>query len=337
MITKRQNEILKVIVEEYIRTAKPVSSNRICKKLKCSSATIRNEMVALEELHLLEKNHFASGRIPSEEGYKYYVDNLMKPKNMTGEDMLKLQTIFRNNTLDLNDTIKKSIEIISEITNYTAVVLGGASKENRLKKVEVVPLEDNKILSIVITDKGVVQHKTLYLPNTVPKEDVKKTVELINKLVIGTPINEVSEKLEYEVKPIIKDYVGQYEVLYNTFYDAFHEFTSAQRENAYFGGRTNMLKQPEFTNIDKVKEILSKFEDIDSISKMKEEDNGINIYVGSETELTDDVSVIKTKYNIDGTEGTIAIIGPKRMEYDRVVTLLDYIKNNLGGQSGKEE
>lgn len=251
--------------------------------------------------------------------------------------MLKLQTIFRNNTLDLNDTIKKSIEIISEITNYTAVVLGGASKENRLKKVEVVPLEDNKILSIVITDKGVVQHKTLYLPNTVPKEDVKKTVELINKLVIGTPINEVSEKLEYEVKPIIKDYVGQYEVLYNTFYDAFHEFTSAQSENAYFGGRTNMLKQPEFTNIDKVKEILSKFEDIDSISKMKEEDNGINIYVGSETELTDDVSVIKTKYNIDGTEGTIAIIGPKRMEYDRVVTLLDYIKNNLGGQSGKEE
>ena len=294
-------------------------------------------MVALEELHLLEKNHFASGRIPSEEGYKYYVDNLMKPKNMTGEDMLKLQTIFRNNTLDLNDTIKKSIEIISEITNYTTVVLGGASKENRLKKVEVVPLEDNKILSIVITDKGVVQHKTLYLPNTVPKEDVKKTVELINKLVIGTPINEVSEKLEYEVKPIIKDYVGQYEVLYNTFYDAFHEFTSAQSENAYFGGRTNMLKQPEFTNIDKVKEILSKFEDIDSISKMKEEDNGINIYVGSETELTDDVSVIKTKYNIDGTEGTIAIIGPKRMEYDRVVTLLDYIKNNLGGQSGKEE
>ena len=294
-------------------------------------------MEALEELQKKKKNHFASGRIPSEEGYKYYVDNLMKPKNMTGEDMLKLQTIFRNNTLDLNDTIKKSIEIISEITNYTAVVLGGASKENRLKKVEVVPLEDNKILSIVITDKGVVQHKTLYLPNTVPKEDVKKTVELINKLVIGTPINEVSEKLEYEVKPIIKDYVGQYEVLYNTFYDAFHEFTSAQSENAYFGGRTNMLKQPEFTNIDKVKEILSKFEDIDSISKMKEEDNGINIYVGSETELTDDVSVIKTKYNIDGTEGTIAIIGPKRMEYDRVVTLLDYIKNNLGGQSGKEE
>ena len=330
MITNRQKEILKEIVEEYIKTAKPVSSNHICKKLKCSSATIRNEMVRLEELHFLEKNHFASGRIPSEEGYKYYVDNLMAPKDMTGEDMLKLQTIFRNNSLDLNDTIKKSIEIVSEITNYTAIVLGSSSKENRLKKVEVVPLEENRVLSIVITDRGVVQHKILNLPDKVSNEDVKKTVELINKLVVGTPINEVSEKLEYEVKPIIREYVNQYEALYNTFYDAFHEFTT-ERNNTYFGGRTNMLKQPEFNSIDKVKEILSKFEDADSISKMREEDNGINIYVGSETELMDDVSVIKTKYNVDGEEGTIAIIGPKRMEYGRVVALLDYIKNNLGG------
>lgn len=327
--------MLKVIVEEYIKTAKPVSSNHICKKLKCSSATIRNEMAKLEELHLLEKNHFASGRIPSEAGYKYYVDNLMTPKNMTGEDMLKLQTIFRNNSLDLSDTIKKSIEIVSEITNYTAVVLGATSKENRLKKVEVVPLEDNKILSIVITDKGVVQHKILVLPSSVSNDEVKKTVELINKLVIGTPISEVSEKLEYEVKPIIKNYVSQYEVLYNTFYDAFHEFTTNQNSNIHFEGRNNMLKQPEFDNIDKVKMILSKFEDIDSISEMKEEDNGINIYIGSETKLTDDVSVIKTKYTIDGEEGTIAIIGPKRMEYGRVVALLDYIKNNLGGDYGE--
>ena len=334
MITNRQKEILKVIVEEYIKTAKPVSSNHICKKLKCSSATIRNEMVRLEELNLLEKNHFASGRIPSEDGYKYYVENLMTPKNMTGEDMLKLQTIFRNNSLDLNDTIKKSIEIISEITNYTAVVLGATSKTNRLKKVEVVPLDENKILSIVITDKGVVQHKILFLPSTVSNEEVRKTVELINKLVVGTPINEVSEKLEYEVKPIIKEYVNQYEILYNTFYDAFHEFTDAKAD-VHFGGRTNMLKQPEFSNIDKVKEILGKFDDVNSIEKMKEEDNGINIYVGSETELTDDVSVIKTKYSIDGEEGTIAIIGPKRMEYGRVVALLDYIKNNLGGEHGK--
>ena len=206
MLSKRQNDILKNIVEEYIKTAKPVSSSGICERLNCSSATVRNEMVELEELGYLEKNHFASGRSPSETGYKYYVENLMTPKTMTGEDMLKLQTIFHNNSLDISDTIKKSIEIISEITNYTTVVLDNNSKDNRLKKVETVPLDRNKVLTIVITDKGYVEHKTLTLPDTIEVDEVRKTVELINKLLIGTPINEVSEKLEYEIKPIILNF-----------------------------------------------------------------------------------------------------------------------------------
>ena len=210
MISEREKEILKVIVEEYIKTAKPVSSSQICEVISCSSATVRNEMVYLSDLGYLEKNHFASGRIPSEKGYKYYVDNLMRPKDMTGEDMLKLQTIFNNQSLALSDTIKKSIEIVSEITNYTSIVLGTNAKANKLKQVEIVPLEENKILTLVITDKGVVEHKNLYLPSTISTLEVRKTVELINKLLVGTPINEVSEKLEYEIKPIIGQYVKQH-------------------------------------------------------------------------------------------------------------------------------
>ena len=331
MISEREQKILKIIVEEYIKTASPVSSSRICKEIKCSSATVRNEMVYLEELGLLEKNHFASGRIPSEQGYKYYVDHLMQPKNMTGEDMLKLQTIFKNQSLDLSDTIKKSIEIVSEITNYTSIVLGTSAKVNRLKQVQIVPLEENKILTIVITDKGVVEHKNLYLPNTISTPEVQKTVELINKLLVGTPINEVSEKLEYEIKPIIGKYVKQHEILYNAFYDAFSEFTNQTNNDVHFVGKNNFLKQPEFNNIDKVKEVLSKFEDVNSIKE--EENNGINIYIGSESEISDEMSVVKTKYNFNGEEGTIAIIGPKRMEYDKVVSLLDYIKENIGGDN----
>ncbi len=330
MITERQSEILKVIVEEYIKTAKPVSSSHICDSLNCSSATVRNEMVKLEDLGLLEKNHFASGRMPSEEGYRYYVDKLMKPKEMTGEDMLKLQTIFRNNALDLNDTIKRSIEIVSEITNYTTIILGNSSKDNRLKKVEVIPLEDTKILTVVITDKGVVEHKNMMLPESISKEDIVKTVELINKLVVNTPIDEVSEKLEYEVKPIISKYVKQHEVLYNAFYDAFKDFTN-KANDIHVVGRTNFLKQPEFNDVEKVKDILNKFEDI-SVTDMDEEDNGINIYIGEESKINDDVSVIKTKYHYNGMEGTIAIVGPKRMEYGKVVALLDYIKANIGGR-----
>ena len=330
MLTERQKEILKIITEEYIKNAKPVSSSMICDQIKCSSATVRNEMVYLEEQGLLEKDHFASGRTPSEEGYKYYVDNLMQPKNMTGEDMLKLQTIFKNNSLALSDTIKKSIEIISEITNYTTISLGKSAKDNKLKKVEVIPLEDNKILTMVITDRGIVEHKNLYLPSTISLEEVSKTVELINKLIVGTPINEVSEKLEYEIKPIIGKYVKQHEILYNAFYDAFSEISNGGSD-IHFVGRNNFLKQPEFSNIDKVKELLSKFDDVKSIKE--EENNGINIYIGKDSEISDDVSVIKTKYNYNGEEGTIAIVGPKRMEYERVVSILDYIKEHIGGNN----
>ena len=157
VITNRQKDILRIIVEEYVKTVKPISSNIICKKLNCSSATIRNEMVILEELGYLEKNHFASGRQPSEEGYKYYVENLMTPRDLNGEDMLKLQTIFHNQSLVLSDAIEKSLELVAEITNYTSVVLGKSTNENRLKKVEVISLDESKVLTMLITDKGHVE------------------------------------------------------------------------------------------------------------------------------------------------------------------------------------
>lgn len=219
------------------------------------------------------------------------------------------------------------MQLITELTNYTSVVLGKTSSENRLKKVEVISLEEYKVLTMLITDKGYVEYKNLYLPNT-DIEEVIKTVNLINKMIAGTPINEINEKLEYDVKPIIGQYVKQHEVLYNAFYDAFASFTN-KASDIHFTGKNNFLKQPEFNNIEKVKELLNKFDDVETISEMEEQKNGINIYIGKESELSDDVSVIKTKYNYDGEEGTIAIIGPKRMEYERVVNLLNYIKENI--------
>lgn len=251
----------------------------------------------------------------------------MSPKNMTGEEMLKLQTIFHNKALDLNDIILKSIELISEMTNYTSVVLGKSSNESLLKKVEVVPLENDKVLTMVITDKGHVEYKNMYLPNT-DIEEVIKTVNLINKMIVGTPIDCISERLEYDIKPIIGKYVTQHEILYNAFYDAFTSFTNKSAD-VHFVGRNNFLKQPEFENIDAVKKVLTKLDDVSSISDMAEEKNGINIYIGKDSELSEDIAVVKTKYNYGGLEGTIAIIGPKRMEYEKVVTLLNYINENL--------
>jgi len=326
MLTERQENILKLITTEYIKSARPVGSNLICDELKCSSATVRNEMASLEDLGLLEKTHTSSGRVPSEKGYRYYVDHLMHPKELNGEDMLKLQIIFNNNQLELNDTLSESLKLISDITNYTSIVLGGASHDNKLKEIRVVPIDMENLIVIVVTDTGHVENKKITLKN-VSLDEIKKTVDLINELITGTPIDEVSSKLEFEIKPIIGRYVKEHEIVYNTFYQVFKDFSN---KNINVVGRNNILKQPEFNNIDKIQDIFDKLDNKEEmINSIKEDNNDIKIYIGKENKLDDDVTVIQTKYNSKGQEGTIAIVGPKRMDYDRVVTLLEYIKENI--------
>ena len=322
MLTTRQERVLGIIIREYVKNVTPVGSKLICNELNCSSATVRNEMSVLENLGYLEKTHISSGRIPSEHGYRYYVDNLMKPKEMTGEDMLKLQTIFNNNKLEINDCLKKSLEIISELTDYTSVVLGSNSSTNKLKKVEVLPLDSDKLIAIIITDKGHIEHKQIRIEG-VSLEDISKSTELINKLIVGTPINEVKEKLEFEVKPVINRYVKQHETIYNVFNDF------VMKSDVSFVGRNKILNQPEFNNVEKIKKIFNKLDDDTLIRSTSLDDKDINIYIGNESNVDEDVTIIKTKYQTEDDEGVIAIIGPKRMEYSKVVSLLNYIKENL--------
>ncbi len=328
---ERQNELLKAIVESYIKTVKPIGSKSLCKKFNCSSATIRNEMAVLENLGFIEKNHISSGRIPSEAGYKYYVEHLMKPKELTGEDVLKLQTIFRNNELELSDSINKTVEIISELTHYTSIILGKSSKENTLSQVNIIPIANNKIVAIVCTDKGIVKNKQFLLKNEAEIKEIVKTSEIINRMLVGTPINEVGERLEFEIKPIISRQIKQYETVYNIFADAFNEFLN-KRENVYFGGKTKIFNEPEYNDALEIKRLASKFEDKDFIKRIEEDDvesGDIKVYIGEENAFDPNVTIIKSKYKRNGEEGTIAIVGPKRMEYDRVVGLLEYLQKEL--------
>ena len=252
----------------------------------------------------------------------------MVPKELTGDEMLRLQQIVSNKSLVVNDAIARSMEIITELTSYTAVVLGKQSSNNLIQKIEVIPVDDNNLVAIIVTDKGHVEHKNVYIEGIVSMNDIKQTVDLINKLIVGTSLDDISDVLEFEVKPRIADYVEQHEVLYNAFYNAFNEFTN--NHSVFRSGTKNILMQPEFNDADKIRDIISKFEDKEIVESIEEEDNGINIYIGSENNFDDDVTIIKTKYTINGEEGTIALIGPKRMEYDRVITLLNYIKENIG-------
>ncbi len=327
-MNERQKQLLKEIVESYVRDAKPVGSKALVEKLKCSSATIRNEMSALEELGYLEKTHSSSGRVPSKEGYKYYVDNIMEPKELNGEEMLKLQTIFSNTNLVLSDAIKECMEIISELTNYTSIVLGKDSESCTLKQLNIIPIDDKKLVALLVASNGHVENKQIVVPEMVEVKEIVKVSEIINKHLIGTPIRDVSAKMEFEIKPRIQVLIKEYESVYNMFQNVFNDFAE-RNGDVFFGGRTNMLNQPEFDEVDKVKNIMEKLEDYEAVRRIEAKEDGVNIYIGDENEFDKDVTVVKTSYKANGEEGTIAIIGPTRMEYERVVTLLNYLKSQI--------
>ena len=327
---ERKNNLLKVIVETYIKTVKPVGSKALCDLFGCSSATIRNEMAILEEMGYLKKNHISSGRVPSEAGYRYYVKNLMEPEKLTGSEMLQLQKIFANTDILLSDAINKCMDIISDITNYTSVVLGKSSVDNNLLQINIIDLGNNQVVAVVCTDKGNVENKTFNLPDTINVKEVIKTSEIINRMLVGTPINDVGKRLELEVKPVIKNQIRQYETVYNIFYDAFNDFVN-NNSNIHVTGKTKIFEQPEYSDINELKRLANKLEDNNLITKVEEvsDEDDIKVYIGDENEFDSNCTIIRKKYHVNGEEGTIAVIGPKRMDYQRIVGLLEYIDDAI--------
>lgn len=337
---ERQEKLLKEIVECYIKEIKPIGSKHLCDKFQCSSATIRNEMATLERLGYIEKNHISSGRIPSEAGYKYYVENLMEPEKLDKSDMLKLEPLFTNRNLAASDAIEKCLEIISDITNYTSVSLGKKSSENVLRQINIIPLDEKRLVALVCTDKGIVKNKQFTLNSDINMIEVVKISEIVNKMLVGTPISLIADRLEYDIKPIISRQVEQYEAVYGIFYDAFHDFLN-NSENIHVVGKSKMLNQPEYHDIEEISKLISKLEDEEQVRKIEKKDNrDISIYIGKDNDFDENVTVVKTSYSLGGEEGTIAIIGPKRMEYNRVVAVLNILNKWLeekGDENGRRD
>ena len=325
----RKDTLLKEIVESYIKTVKPVGSKSLCNKLKLSSATIRNEMSILENLGYIEKNHISSGRIPSEKGYKYYVKFLMEPEKLTGTDVIKLQKIFSNNELVISDTISKCMEIISDLTNYASVVLGKTSNDNLLVKLDIIKIDEKNIVALICTDKGIVENKKFLLPEGTDIKEIIRVSEIVSKFLIGTPISNASERLEFEIKPIIVKEVMQYEAVYNIFYKAFSDLTGSST-NVHVTGTSKVLSQPEYQNVDKLKSIAGKLDNLSLIEKIdKKTNDDIEIFIGEDNVVDPDLTVIKKNYKAGGEEGTIAVIGPKRMDYKKIVSLLNYVDERI--------
>ena len=325
MLTERQIKIFKAIVDVFTKTAEPVGSKALTDVLdfSCSSATIRNEMAALEEIGLLEKTHTSSGRIPSSKGYRFYVEHLME-KQLDDSVKNSLQKVFSERHYSIEEIVKKSCDILSQMTSLTSVVLGPESRSQLLQHIQLIPLTQRSAVAIFVTDHGHTENKTFHFNTDVSIEDIKTCTDLLNDKLSGTPICDVVDRMR-EIEPLLASHVARHEVLFEAFVNAFMRFAT---ENVYCSGQSNMLYQPEFADIEKLKELMKMLEDSSLFRQIANHEGNMAIEIGGEHELVqvDNVAVISSKFRIgDNEQGELMVVGPTRMQYNRVVALMEYM------------
>lgn len=325
----RRDRILKLIVEHFIKTAQPVGSVTLINEygLNYSSATIRSEMNALEVDGYLEKTHTSSGRVPSSKGYRYYIENL-RERSVSDEFKYQMQTILDRKTQSIDNVIKESCEILSQMTSLASIVLGPNAKEEKLASVQIIPLSNSSATCVFVTDQGYVENKTFALSEEIQLADIEKCVKLLNERLRGTAISELVPKME-AIRPILNDYVIDQDIIYQAMLEAFVGFAK-DRLNTY--GTENLFDQPEFANdASKIRHLLELFESPEVFREVEDDmDGGISIHIGGDATGDEDVSIISAKVKIPGKkEGSIAIVGPKRMDYDRVVSSMEYLIKEL--------
>ena len=328
MELSRRDQLLKYIVELFIKTAQPVGSVNLIEtyRLTYSSATIRNEMLALENDGLLEKTHTSSGRIPSSKGYRYYVDHL-RNRNVDESFKFQLQTILSQKMQSVNEIIQKSSEILANMTNLASVVLGPNAHQEKLISIQIIPLQNNSATAVFITDSGFVENKTFVLPDSINQQSLAECVVMVNSRLKGTPVSQLMEKMD-AIKPILEDYIQETDVIYQAFFQAFINFAS-ERLKLY--GQADLLNQPEFAHdADKLRHLLKLLESPGLFQDVKRLKGAMNIQIGDGASEAKDVSIISSRVKMPGQkEGQIAVLGPTRMDYDRVLSALEYVTEML--------
>ncbi|WP_337019763.1 heat-inducible transcriptional repressor HrcA [Oceanobacillus massiliensis] len=331
MLTERQLILLQVIIDDFIDSARPIGSRALSKKesLPYSAATIRNDMADLEELGFLEKTHTSSGRVPSEKGYRYYVDHLIGPSTKQNEVSI-IKDIIQDGFFELEQIVQMSAEVLSELTNYTSIILGPEMFETTLKQIQILPLSAHTAVAILVTNTGHVEHRSFTIPEKINSSDLEKMVNILNDRLKGVPIIRLQEVLDTEVAQLMKMYMNDS----NRSFDYLKAiFVSDHPVKLYIGGKSNILMQPEFNDVDKIRSFFSMMEKEDEIANMlKNSKNGIEVSIGNENEVEaiKDLSLITASYHLGGDHmGTIALLGPTRMEYRKVISLIRGLSSEM--------
>lgn len=331
MISERQLKILNLIVEEYVRTAEPVGSKTLSNlpEFQYSSATIRNDMAILEEKGYLLKTHTSSGRIPSVKGYKLYVSGVLNHKEEEKEFPL-IDEIFKRNETSKDEAIKESMSLVSQLTNYASVALGKSSYNAKIKNLQIVKLSEFSAVLVMVTDQGYVESKKIIIPDAINFKDIEKVIKSLNEALHNCPISEIDSKLR-DIQNVedIQRSIEYYDELVGVFIRAVSEMV---KDKYFVSGQTNILNFPEFQDIDKVRDIFNVMNEKDIFNVVSINNNDITVSIGKDNRIKamEDCTVISVPYdNGNGNRGAIAVIGPTRMEYQKIIPLLDYIAKYL--------
>lgn len=332
MLTERQKMILNAIVDDYIRSAEPVGSRSISKRgdVGYSPATIRNEMSDLEDMGYLEQPHTSAGRIPSHKGYRYYVDHLLQLGFISSYELEVLKVFFAEKINLTEQVVQQVAMILSNMTNYASIVIEPEMFKTTLKHLQLIPLNTDTAVAIIVTSTGHVENKTVQIPANLPMSELEKFVNILNSKLSGVPLLHLRSKLYNEISSEISKHVHQYEEFIKVVEAVIAD---DHEERVYHSGMTNILTQPEFKDIEKVKTLLDLFDESHTLAKLfTSSGTGIQVKIGTENshEAINNCSLITASYMIEGQSlGTIGILGPTRMEYAKVMSLLDHLSKDL--------
>ncbi len=331
-LTERQKEVLKYIIQNFILTATPVGSNLLAKQsdLGLSSASIRNVMADLEEQGFLSHPHVSAGRIPTDKAYRLYVNGLMEFNEL---DKLEQKTIFQDliGISDTDDLLKETGKLLSRISHQLSIVSSPHLITGRLNRIEVIQISSSKILVILTIESLVVKTITMELISDIRQSQLEKITNFLNERLSGLTLKEIRDTFYDRIKDAENEETGLIRLFLGNTDKLFSDFTS--KERVHISGTKNILAQPEFESPEKVRSIIELIDNEDIIihiidryeEKMSSE--GITILIGSENDIEklQNYSMIISSYNIGETKGTIGVIGPKRMEYQRLIPLVGYI------------
>lgn len=341
-LDERKLKILKAIISNYLETGEPVGSRTISKytDLNLSSATIRNEMADLEELGLIMQPHTSAGRIPTDKGYRLYVDQMMSEKDTEMKEM-KTQLLER---VDKMETMLKQVaKVLAYNTNYATLVTAPQYQNSKLKFIQLSQVDDSQLLAVIVVDGNVIKNKLMRVERMLANDELLKLNVLLNTFLQGASLQDINLEMIHTIKNQAGEFADIMENIFQGIAEAIHE---ADEVEIYTSGTTNMLKYPELGNVEQTTKLLEALEERQGLNELIDESmnnsnaTGIQVYIGEEAPVSNmkDCSIVTATYELEGGgKGTIGIIGPKRMDYEKVVSTLKNLTDELDTIFKKKE